>query len=81
MNWSSGILLMSVLFILLIVELILFDLVTLMFVDKFSFVAEYQISGHFIKDTFTPKDLGSFGITGNVCRGILWFFHPIYEDG
>ena len=40
-----------------------------MFIDKLSFMAEFNISGHFINDALTTTDLDALGMTGKFCRG------------
>ena len=40
-----------------------------MFIDKFNFAVESQISVHLINHAFTTKDLEPLGISGNVCLG------------
>ena len=84
-NMSLSILIMSVLCFLSIVGLIsptsnknlgnyidwgLFPfLITRMFIDKLSFIAEFHMSGHFINDALTTTDLDAFEMASNICRG------------
>ena len=45
-------------------------LITCMFIDKVSFIAEFHISGYIISGyDLTTTDHDAFGVTGNVCRG------------
>ena len=43
-------------------------LITCMFNDKLSFIAEFHIIGHFINKSLITADLDAFGTTGKVCR-------------